>query len=93
VITPGIHQVGGDRLIIFGGWHTENLKSIFILKEAQSTFTLNTSKHSMEKGDIFLVNGVVRNDGTDRLVAGQNFVHNLAEKSAAIKIVRPVEKV
>lgn len=51
------------------------------------------SKHVMEKSDVFLVNGVVRNDGTDRLVAGQNFVHNVSEKSAAIKAVRPVEKV
>ena len=64
VVNPGIQQVGGDRLIIFGGWNNENLKTIFILKEAQSTFTLKMSKHSMETGDVFLVNGVVRNDGT-----------------------------
>lgn len=90
----GIYQTSVDRLLIFGGWSHGKRNDIYILKEVQSGFTLNKIKAVMEESDTFLVNGVSRSEVGERVwIAGQEFVHEINEKTGNITVVREIRKI
>ena len=74
--------------MIFGGWNTENLNTVYILKETAHGFQVNKSKLNMEQADTFPLNGVWGDDGEDLLVPGLEHIHRINEKALTVKLER-----
>lgn len=76
--------------MIFGGWNTENLNTIFLLRETSTGFQIQKSRVHMEQADSFPINGVWGEDEGDLLLPGFDYVHRLNVKALTLRQEREI---
>jgi hypothetical protein len=91
--SAGLWQHGLNKMMIFGGWNTQSLNSIYVLKETLLGFLITKSKMTMDEADTFPINGVWGEDSNgDYLIPGLDCVHRLNDKTCSVKRERKISK-